>query len=241
MNERRETNCLLEAEHVTVRFQDGGEVLALSNVTLKVGRGEFICVVGPSGSGKTTLLHVLSGIELPAEGTVRFMGRALHTLSERERTRLRLHHMGFVFQAYNLIPTLTAYENVDIVLSALGVDVRERRQRITELFEMLGIGSLMKRFPHEMSGGQQQRVAVIRAIAHRPPVIFADEPTANLDGETASHLMDTFQQLRETYSTTFLITTHDPRIMERAYRVIELIDGRIRSDKVRKEMSVQKS
>ena len=223
--------ALIKTEGLTKIFEDGAPVHAVRDVNVTIRRGEFVALVGPSGSGKTTLLNLLSGIDTPTRGAVYFRDTRLDTLTESERARIRLHQMGFVFQSYNLIPVLTAYENVALVLELLGVPARERHRRVMALFEELGLADLAGRFPAKLSGGQQQRVAVARAIIHRPELILADEPTANLDTENAMALMDLMGRLNESRGVTFIITTHDPRIMKYARRIIELRDGRVIDDR----------
>jgi putative ABC transport system ATP-binding protein len=205
------------------------EVKALRGVDLEVRAGEFVALVGPSGSGKTTLLNLVGALDVPTSGEVEVLGQSLVGLSRSARAQLRLHRIGFVFQAYNLVPVLTARENVEFVLELQGAG-RERRQRAVEVLEQVGLGELADRRPLEMSGGQQQRVAVARAIASRPPLVLADEPTANLDGENAEVLMHLMRDLRETQGMTFIFSTHDARVVEHAVRVVTLVDGRVASD-----------
>ncbi len=234
------TEVVIKTSGLTKIFGDGAPVHAVREVDLTVHRGEFVALVGPSGSGKTTLLNLLSGIDTPTRGAVYFRDTRLDTLTESERARLRLHHMGFVFQSYNLIPVLTAYENVALVLELLGVPARERHARVMALFEELGLAELADRFPTKLSGGQQQRVAVARAMIHEPALILADEPTANLDTENAMALMELIARLNRTRGVTVILTTHDPRIMKWARRIIELRDGRVIDDRtVTPEPAVQ--
>lgn len=225
-------DVLIKTEGLTRIFEDGAPVYAVRDINLAIHRGEFIALVGPSGSGKTTLLNLLSGIDTPTTGSIFFRETRLDTLPESRRARIRLHHMGFVFQSYNLIPVLTAYENVSLILELLGVPARERRQRVMRLFEELGLADLADRFPTKLSGGQQQRVAVARAVVHKPELILADEPTANLDTENAMALMEMMVRLNRSHGITFVLTTHDPRIMKYARRIIELRDGSVVRDKI---------
>ena len=208
----------------------GVETLALDGIDLAVHAGEFSALAGPSGSGKTTLLNILGALDAPTEGTVCIEGRDLAPLSPAELSDLRMHKLGFVFQAYNLIPVFTARENVEFVMELQQVSAADRKQRALEVLEEVGLGGLGDKRPLEMSGGQQQRVAVARAIVARPAMVLADEPTANLDSETAARLLELMEQLNRTHGITFLFSTHDPAVMEAARRVVRLRDGRIVSD-----------
>ncbi len=221
-------NAIVQAEQVTKIYDDGAvPVQALRGVSLTIEPGEFTVIAGPSGSGKTTLLNLLGALDVPTDGRVFFEGQDLAMLSRRERARLRLYKIGFVFQAYNLIPVLTALENVEFVLLLQGVPERERRRRALEVLEQLGIGELAHKRPHEMSGGQQQRVAVARAVVSRPRLVLADEPTANLDSTTGVRLLDLMEQLNREQGVTFVFSSHDPQVIERGRRLLWLRDGRI--------------
>jgi putative ABC transport system ATP-binding protein len=209
---------------------DAVPVRALQNVDFDVGRGEFVSLAGPSGSGKSTLLNIIGGLDRPDEGTVEIDGVALNDLSESELSDLRLKKMGFVFQAYNLIPVLTARENVEFVMELQGLAARERRGRADELLRAVDLEGLGDKRPLEMSGGQQQRVAVARAIASRPRIVLADEPTANLDSGTAERLLELMERLNVERAVTFLFSTHDPLVMDKARRNVRLRDGRVASD-----------
>jgi len=221
---------LVVARNVTKRYSNGQlEVEALRGIDLEISPGEFTAIVGPSGSGKTTLLNLIGALDTPTSGELRVMGKELTRMSRRARADLRLHTLGFVFQAYNLVPVLTAQENVEFVLELQGVG-SERRQRAKELLEDLGLVELAGRRPSELSGGQQQRIAVARAVAARPRLVLADEPTANLDGENAEHLLAMMKRLHAEAGTTFVFSTHDPRVVAYAQRIVTLVDGRIAED-----------
>jgi len=205
-------------------------VPALNEVDLEIGRGQFVTLAGPSGSGKTTLLNVVGGLDQPSAGQVTLEGRRVDRLSPAELADLRLEHVGFVFQAYNLIPVLTARENVEFVMELQGVSGEKRHELSREILEEVGLAGMEDRRPTELSGGQQQRVAVARAMVSRPSIVLADEPTANLDSHTARELVELMRALNERYEITFLISTHDPMVMELSPRRIGLRDGRIVSD-----------
>ena len=212
---------------------DGMAVEAVRGVTLEIERGEFVVLAGPSGSGKTTLLNMLGGLTHATRGRVWIDGEDLSDMSERERAQLRLERVGFVFQAYNLLPVLTAQENAEFTLLLRGMPEEERNRRVTELFERIGIGGLEDRRPSKLSGGQQQRVAVARAVVGEPALVLADEPTANLDAQSSIALLDVMTQLNREMGRTFVFATHDARLMERAQRLIRLVDGAIESDERR--------
>jgi putative ABC transport system ATP-binding protein len=221
----------LELEHVSRVFAQGEQrVRALDDVTLHLALGEFVALAGPSGSGKTTLLNVAGGLDRPDAGRVRLAGQDLAPLSASGLARLRLERVAYIFQGYNLVPVLSAEENAEFILLLRGVPRRERRERVRALLAKVGLAGLEHRRPAELSGGQQQRVAVVRAIVAEPALVLADEPTANLDTATASALLDVMEALHHELRTTFLFSTHDPRIMERAHRLIRMRDGRIESD-----------
>ncbi len=205
-------------------------VEALKEISFTVHKGEFTAIVGPSGSGKTTLLNIIGGLDFVSSGSVLLNGNDITAMSEGALIDFRLHHIGFVFQAYNLIPVLTALENVEFVLFLQNVEKKERRQRAAELLSRVGLTDRMESKPSELSGGQQQRVAVARALASRPDFILADEPTANLDSHTAESLLDLMQDLNKEYGMTFIFSTHDSKVIKRARRVITLEDGEITND-----------
>jgi putative ABC transport system ATP-binding protein len=225
---------VLEARAVTKIYETRGVTTrALNGVDLRIGEGEFTALSGPSGSGKTTLLNLFGALDEPTSGDVRLDGQLLGELDAGELSQLRLRKLGFVFQAYNLIPVLTATENVEFVMVLQGVPSAERRARAAELLREVDLEGLGDKRPLEMSGGQQQRVAVARAIASRPRVVLADEPTANLDSETAGRLLDLMGQLNREHRVTFLFSTHDPLVMQRARRNVRLKDGRVVADEER--------
>jgi len=210
--------------------QEPEPVQAVRGVTLEIARGEFVAMAGPSGSGKTTLLNLLGGLTRPTRGSVEVAGRVLGELRDRELATLRLERIGFVFQAYNLLPVLSALENAEFTLLLRGVPAAERRRRVTELFGEIGLAGLEDRLPGKLSGGQQQRVAVARAVVGEPALVLADEPTANLDSAASTALLEMMAQLNRARGATFVFATHDPRVMERAHRLIRLVDGAIESD-----------
>ncbi len=211
-------------------LQGSLEVHALRGVDFTLERGEFAALMGPSGSGKTTLLNLIGALDSPSSGEIFLDGQDLSRMSAAQLSELRLRRLGFVFQAYNLVPVLTAYENAEFVLLLQGVPEAQRRERVMPLLAEVGLEGMENRRPSELSGGQQQRVAVARAIAGQPALVLADEPTANLDSKTSYALMDTMRHLNEEHGVTFLFSTHDPRVMESARRVIRLVDGRIESE-----------
>jgi putative ABC transport system ATP-binding protein len=213
-----------------VYTQGTTEVAALRGVDLDLEKGEFTALMGPSGSGKTTLLNVIGALDRPTSGEVVLDGVAFSAQTAAALSDLRLRRLGFVFQAYNLLPVLSAVENAELVLQVQGVAAAERRRRATEALARVGLAGLEHRRPAEMSGGQQQRVAVARAIVCRPALVLADEPTANLDSSTATSLIALMSELNATDGVTFMFATHDPRVLEAARRVVRLVDGRVDED-----------
>jgi putative ABC transport system ATP-binding protein len=221
------TPAIVRARGLTKVFDAGHlEVAALRGVDLDVYEQDFLALVGPSGSGKTTLLNLIGALDTPTSGELEVLGRPIARLTHAQRAELRLRSLGFVFQAYNLVPVLTALENVEFVLELQGAG-SDRRDRAMAVLDELGLGDLAHRRPNELSGGQQQRVAVARAVAARPRLVLADEPTANLDGENAEILMQMMRDLKRTHGMTFLFSTHDPRVVAHAVRVVTLVDGRV--------------
>ena len=222
---------LVQAIGVVKRFGSGpGAITAVAGASLTIAAGDFAVLAGPSGCGKTTLLNLLGGLERPDAGSVAVEGVRLESLDPRALARLRLERVGFVFQAANLIPVLTALENAEYTLQVRGISRTERRRRLGPLFERLGIAGLESRFPGQMSGGEQQRVAVARALAGDPAIVLADEPTANLDSTAATSLLDLLASLNRERGATLLVASHDPLVIGRAVRVIGMRDGRVASD-----------
>lgn len=223
--------ALVEVRGVEKVYETRGVLTrALDGVDLDVAAGEFSALAGPSGSGKTTLLNLIGALDAPTAGTICLEGQDLASLNADALAQIRLDKLGFVFQAYNLIPVFSARENVEFVMELQGVAADERRERALAVLEEVGLRDLVEKRPLEMSGGQQQRVAVARAIASRPRLVLADEPTANLDSRTAAQLLGLMGELNSAHGTTFLFSTHDPMVMEAARRVVRLVDGRIHSD-----------
>jgi putative ABC transport system ATP-binding protein len=219
---------LVSIEGVTKTYRQGEvQVPALRGVELTIGEGEFTALVGPSGSGKTTLLNLIGGLDDVSAGRIVIAGQELTAMSEAARSDYRLFHIGFVFQAYNLVPVLTAQENVEFVMVLQGRPAAECRLRALHYLERVGLADLAQRRPKALSGGQQQRVAVARALAAGPRLVLADEPTANLDSENAISLLHLMHELNHEEGMTFLFSTHDTRVMERAERIVTLRDGRI--------------
>jgi len=222
---------ILEAQRLAKTYVTRGvETAALNGIDLAIEEGEVTSLAGPSGSGKTTLLNLFGALDEPTEGSVVLDGEKLADLSHARLADLRLHKLGFVFQAYNLIPVLSARENVEFVMQLQGIPAGERRERASELLAAVEIADLGDKRPLEMSGGQQQRVAVARAIASRPRIVLADEPTANLDSGTAGRLLDLMERLNRERGITFLFSTHDLLVIGKAFRVVRLQDGRIAGD-----------
>jgi len=217
--------------HLNKTYQQGQVAIpALVDVSLDIPKGDFVCLSGPSGSGKSTLLNMLSGLDIPTHGEIEIDGQRVDQMSKAALADLRLQKIGFVFQSYNLIPVLSAQENVEFVMQLQGIDSEERAIKSRAVLKEVGLAGLEKRRPGDLSGGQQQRVAVARAIVSKPSLILADEPTANLDSQTAEDLMQLLQTMNEEHSVTFLFSTHDQLVMDYSKRLIKLHDGRIESD-----------
>ncbi len=223
-------NCVIHTENLTKVYEGVVPVKAVSDVHLHIEKGEFTALVGPSGSGKTTLLNLIGGLDNPTSGKIWIHDQDITELSKNELIDFRLRNIGFVFQAYNLIPVLTAKENVEFVMLLQKVPEQLRNQRVHQLLEEVGLLDQMNKKPSKLSGGQQQRVAVARALASKPQFVLADEPTANLDSKTAANLLEIMAKLNKDEGVTFIFSTHDQRVIDRARRVITLVDGAIESD-----------
>lgn len=227
-------NAVIDAHNISKVYNPKTiPVYAVNNVHLHLEKGEFTALVGPSGSGKTTLLNMIGGLDKPDEGSVIINGTDITKLTANELINFRLRNIGFVFQSFNLIPVLTAKENVEFILLLQGIKKNARDERVTQLFKQIGLEDKLDVRPGKLSGGQQQRVAVARALASKPQFVLADEPTANLDSKSASNLLDIMTKLNKEEEITFLFSTHDQRVIERARRVITLVDGRITDDTAR--------
>ncbi len=222
-------SVIVSAENVSKDYKLGKtEVHALRGVSLEVHRGEFLAVAGPSGSGKTTLLNLIGCVDTPTSGTVKVDGRDTHALSERELTDLRLHKIGFIFQTFNLVSVLSLYQNVEFpLLLQGGLTGAERRRRIESLLEAVGLADHARHRPSELSGGQRQRVAVARALVTQPPLVLADEPTANLDSQTGATIIDLMKEMNQRQGTTFIFSTHDPKVMSHASAIVRIADGEV--------------
>jgi len=223
---------LIVTRNLTKTYEDNGvPVRAVRGVDMTVLPGEFTALIGPSGSGKTTLLNLVSGLDSPTSGTILLNGTNIGDMPPRELSAFRRNNIGFVFQAYNLIPVLTVEENVEYILLLQGMKKKQRHQKVMEILEKVGLEDCAHRLPSKLSGGQQQRVAVARAMVARPLFILADEPTANLDSVTSGRLLDMMKDLNEKTGMTYLFSTHDPRVMERARRILVVQDGLIVEDR----------
>ena len=222
---------LIETKDLYRSFgEDETRVVALDHVSVSIEDGEFTAIISPSGSGKTTLLHLIGGLDEPDEGTVTLSGTNIAEMSGNELSDFRRDHIGFVFQSYNLIPVLSAEENIEYIMLLQGVPPDERKKRVKDMLELVGLEGLGERRPNQLSGGQQQRVAVARAMASGPDIILADEPTANLDSKTGIGLLEVMRELNQKQNMTFVFSTHDEKIMERATRLIHLHDGQVEKD-----------
>ncbi len=222
---------MIKITDITKTYDDGKvQVKAVRGVSLQIEKGEFTAIVGPSGSGKTTLLNVIGGLDTPTTGKVLIGEQDISQLSDNELIDFRLHHIGFVFQSYNLIPVLTAKENVEFLMLLQKRDEAYRNERANQLLEAVGLADQINKKPNEMSGGQQQRVAVARALASKPDFVLADEPTANLDSKSTTNLLDIMYKLNQDENMTFVFSTHDQRVIDRATRVITVEDGKVVSD-----------
>lgn len=227
------SEIVIETKGLSKIFEGVVPVIAIDKIDLVIEDNEFTAIVGPSGSGKTTLLNIIGGLDRPSSGFVRVNGMELNQLSDNELIEFRLKHIGFVFQNFNLIPVLTAKENAEFIMLLQNIPKKIRDERTEALLNEVGLMDKMNNRPLQLSGGQQQRVAVARALASKPDFVLADEPTANLDGKSASNLLDIMDKLNKEEGITFVFSTHDPRVIERARRVITLVDGKIASDEKR--------
>lgn len=227
------SNIVIETKDLCKVYEGVVPVNAVDHVNLTIEKGEFVAVVGPSGSGKTTLLNIIGGLDRPNSGSVKVNGIELNDLSENELINFRLMHIGFVFQSFNLIPVLTAKENAEFIMLLHKTPKALRDQRVTSLLDEVGLSDKHHSRPSELSGGQQQRVAVIRALASKPAFVLADEPTANLDGKSAANLLSIMEKLNHGENITFIFSTHDQRVINRAHRIITLQDGKVISDERR--------
>jgi len=225
---------VIKISNIQKTYDDGNiKVRALRGIDLEIKPGEFTAIVGPSGSGKTTLLNIIGGLDVPSAGSVLIGDTDIAKLTENELIDFRLNHIGFVFQSYNLIPVLTAKENVEFLMLLQKKSDEERDKRILKLLQAVGLEDQINKKPNEMSGGQQQRVAVARALASKPDFVLADEPTANLDSKSTANLLDIMLKLNEDENITFVFSTHDQRVIDRAKRVITVEDGKILKDELK--------
>ncbi|MEW6715546.1 MAG: ABC transporter ATP-binding protein [Nitrospirota bacterium] len=227
---------VIEIQQVSKVYETNGDAVhAVNKLSLSIRKGEFTAIAGPSGSGKTTLLNIMSGLDTPTSGNVMLSGRLISGLKGSELSDFRRDHIGFIFQSYNLIPVLTVKENIEYIMLLQDVSDKERRERVADILSKVGLSGMEERLPNQLSGGQQQRVAIARAMVSRPDIILADEPTANLDSHTASTLLDIMRNLNEKSGMTFVFSTHDSMIMEKAKRLVLLKDGMVDKDEVRGE------
>ncbi len=234
--EGRGQDHLIDVRGVSRVYEQGlSKVYALDDVSVHFDSGEFTAIAGPSGSGKTTLLNVIGALDRPTKGDVRVAGRSIGSLGKSEGAAFRLQNVGFVFQAYNLLPVLSGYENAEFTVSLQKVSPKQRRERVMALLDRVGLAEKAHRRPNELSGGEQQRVAVVRALASRPSIVLADEPTANLDHKTGEALLDLMLELQREHGTTFLFSTHDPVVIDRARRIVRMDSGQIAADERQSE------
>lgn len=219
---------LIQCKNLTKHYKRGSEqITPLKNLNLEINRGSFVALMGPSGSGKTTLLNLIAGIDRPSEGELIIDGAPIHTLGRNALAQWRADHIGYIFQLYNLIPVLTAYENVELPLLLHNLSRKERHRRVSQALDVVGISDRYKHYPRQLSGGQEQRVAIARAIVTEPTILLADEPTGDLDRETGTAIMDLLQKLREEQGQTIVMVTHDPRTTEWANTLLHLEKGQL--------------
>ncbi len=232
------TDAIVVMKDVEKEYLQGETIVpALRGLDLTIYPGEFTAIAGPSGSGKSTALNLIGALDTPSKGQVLVEGQDLSTLSQAALSELRLRRIGFIFQAYNLIPVLTAYENAEFVMMLQGIPEKERRDTVMNILKEVGLEAMADRRPAQLSGGQQQRVAIARAVAANPALVLADEPTANLDSKTAEALLDLMLEMNEKHNTTFIFSTHDQKVMDRARRLVHLQDGTITEDSLRKAVA----
>lgn len=225
---------IIEVKNLTKKYRVGSEIIsALNGVDLKIESGEFLAIVGTSGSGKSTLLHMMSGLERPTKGEILINGVLINKVREKDMASFRRKHMGFIFQHYNLLTALTALENAALPLVLQGVNVRERNKRAVEILKTLGLGDRMKNKPNQMSGGQQQRVSIARALINNPKILFADEPTGNLDTRTTREIMELLTTMVKEKGQTLVMVTHDMEVANYADRIIQMVDGEIICEEIR--------
>ena len=223
--------AIVLTENITKKYPMGRtELLALKGVSLTFVRGEFAGLVGPSGSGKTTLLNIIGSLDAPSSGSATVLGEKIETLSHRRAADLRNHHIGFIFQTFNLLPVYTVYENVEFPLLLLGMGGAERRKAVMQTLEWVGLADRAKSKPDQLSGGESQRVAIARAMVKRPELVLADEPTANLDADNSHNILHTMENLNRDTGTTFIFSTHDAKVIQHLRRKISLVDGRVAAD-----------
>jgi len=208
------------------------DVVALDRVTLTFAKGEFSGLVGPSGSGKTTLLNIIGTLDVPTRGSAEVLGEKVENLSHKRAAQLRNRYIGFIFQTFNLLPVYTVYENIEFPLLLLGLSAEERKKRVWQALEWVGLTDKAKARPSQLSGGQSQRVAIARAVVKNPQIVIADEPTANLDAKNSHHILQTMEQLKRELKTTFIFSTHDDKVIKYLHRKISLIDGRVENDEI---------
>jgi len=226
---------IVSMQQVDKIYVNGEEkTYALQGMNLTLHQGEFAALCGPSGSGKTTALNLIGILDTPSAGAITVDGKDLGALSKSQQAAMRKERIGFIFQAYNLVPVLSVYENAEFVLMLKGVPPKERREKVMAILEIVGMADKADRRPHQLSGGQQQRVAIARAVAGEPALVLADEPTANVDSRTAGGLLDLMERLNGEHGVTFLFSTHDPHVMERARRIVTLHDGAVMDDSIKK-------
>lgn len=228
---------IIEITNLKKVYRMGKEkIIALDNIDLQIEKGEICCLFGTSGSGKSTLLNMLAGLEKPTRGTIKIKGKNVEKLNETQLADFRQKYIGFVFQSYNLIPSLTALENVSLPLIFQGIPKKQRDKRAKEILEAVGLGTRLHHKPKEMSGGQQQRVSIARAFVNKPTILFADEPTGNLDTQTTLEVMDMITKIAKEYDQTLIIVSHDPEIADYAHKIITVRDGNIHSIEMKKDI-----